>query len=92
MLNAASVRGTASPTYPVQQWNKLIPIAELTLNHLLPWQPNPGISAYDGLITGAQFDFREHPIAPAGTVIFIHEPPETRGTWAGHGTVCPAFI
>eukprot|EP01036_Dinobryon_divergens_P061842 gene61842-biopygen29750 len=79
---------TASPKYPVQQWNKLIPIAELTLNHLLPWQPNPAISAYHGL-TGAQFDFRAHPIAPAGTAILIHEPPETRGTWAGHGV--PGF-
>ena len=80
---------TASPKYPVQQWTKLIPIAELTLNHLLPWQPNPAISAYHGL-TGAQFDFRAHPIAPAGTAILIHEPPQTRGTWAGHGV--PGFI
>ena len=65
-------------------WNKLIPLAELTLNCLLPWQPNPAISAFHGL-TGAPFDFRAHPIAPAGTAILIHEAPEKRGTWAAHG-------
>eukprot|EP01036_Dinobryon_divergens_P033664 gene33664-biopygen26658 len=48
------------------------------------WQPNPAISAYHGL-TGAPFDFRAHPIAPTGTAILIHEAPEVRGTWAGHG-------
>ena len=79
---------TASPNFPVQQWHKIIPLAELTLNCLLPWQPNPTISAYHGL-TGAPFDFRAHPIAPAGTAILIHEAPEIRGTWAGHGV--PGF-
>ena len=49
-------------------WNKLIPLAEITLNCHLPWQPDPAISAYHGL-TGAPFDFRAHPIAPAGTAI-----------------------
>ena len=79
-----STLATASPKFPMSYWNKLIPLAELTLNCLLPWQPNPAISAYHGL-TGAPFDFRAHPIAPAGTSILIHEAPETRGTWAGHG-------
>ena len=53
-----------------------------------PWHPDPSISAYHGL-TGAQFDFRAHPIAPAGTAILIFESPATRGTWAGHGV--PGF-
>ena len=54
----------------------------------LPWHPNPAISAFHGL-TGAKFDFRAHPIAPAGTAILIHEPPESRGSWASHGV--PGF-
>jgi hypothetical protein len=83
-----ATQSTAAPTFPAYYWNKLIPLAEITLNCLLPWQPNPAISAYHGL-TGAQFDFRAHPIAPAGTAILIHEPPQTRGTWAGHGV--PGF-
>ena len=65
---------TTSPKFPVAHWNKLIPLAEITLNCLLSWQPNPALSAYHSL-TGAQFDFCAHPIAPAGTAILIHEPP-----------------
>jgi len=54
---------TTSPKFPILQWHKLLPLADLTLNCLLPWHPNPAISAYHGL-TGAKFDFRAHPIAP----------------------------
>ena len=79
---------TTSPKFPIAHWHKLIPLAELTLNCLLPWQPNPEISAYHGL-TGSKFDFRAHPIAPAGTAILIFESPEVRGSWAGHGV--PGF-
>ena len=79
---------TTSPKIPISQWHKLLPLAELTLNCLLPWHPNPAISAYHGL-TGAKFDFRAHPIAPAGTAILIHEPPESCGSWAINGV--PGF-
>ena len=79
---------TTSPKFPIAHWHKLIPLAELTLQCLLPWQPNPDISAYHGL-TGSKFDFRAHPIAPAGTAILIFESPEVRGSWAGHGV--PGF-
>ena len=75
---------TTSAKFPITQWHKLLPLAELTLNSLLPWHSNPAISAYHGL-TGAKFDFRAHSIAPAGTAILIHEPPEARGSWASHG-------
>ena len=46
-------------------WDNLLPQAELCLNHLLSYNPNPSISAYEGL-HGCQLDFRVHPIAPAG--------------------------
>ena len=62
----------ASSKFPTSYRNKLIPLAEISLNCLLPWQPNPAISAYHGL-TGAPFDFRAHPVSPAGTSILIHE-------------------
>jgi hypothetical protein len=55
---------TTSPKFPISQWHKLLPLAELTLNCLLPWHPNPAISAHHGL-TGTKFDFRAHPIALA---------------------------
>jgi len=79
---------TASPKFPLNHWDKLLPLAELTLNCLVPWQLNPSISAYHGL-TGKIFDFRAHPIAPAGTAILIHDKASARPSWAGHGT--PGF-
>ena len=43
-----STLATASPKFPLSYWNKLIPLAKITLNCLLPWHPNPAISAYYG--------------------------------------------
>ena len=76
---------TSSPKFPIKHWDQLLPIAEITLNCLLPWHPDPSISAYHGL-TGAKFDFRAHPLGPAGTSIVIHDKPDARGTWQVHGT------
>ena len=54
----------ASSKFPMSYWNKLIPLAEITLNCLLPWQPNPAITAYHGL-TGALLKFcAHHPVPP----------------------------
>ena len=58
-----STLATASSKFPMSYWNKLILLAGITLNCLLPWQPNPAISNYHGL-TGAPFNFRAHPIVP----------------------------
>jgi hypothetical protein len=79
-----SVLSTVATKFPLQLWDKLIPQAELTLNCLLPWSPNPSISSYHGL-NGSPFDFRAHPIAPAGTAILIHDKPDVRKSWAPHG-------
>ena len=79
---------TASKDFPMRHWDKLIPAAEVTLNCLLPWHPDPSISAYHGL-TGSPFDFRAHPMGPAGTKILIHDKPDKRQTWQMHGT--PGF-
>ena len=77
---------TVAIDFPLTLWDKLLPQAELCLNHLLPHGPNPNISAYEGL-HGRQFDFRAHPIAPAGTKVIIHNKPTARGTWAPHGAL-----
>ena len=41
---------------------------------------------FEGL-HGRQFDFRAHPIAPAGTKVINHDKPTARGTWAPHGVL-----
>jgi hypothetical protein len=58
---------------------------ELTLNCLHPYEYDPSLSAYKGLI-GEPFDFLRHPIAPAaGCKVLTWDSPDTRGTWADHG-------
>ena len=77
---------TVANDFPLTLWDKLLPQAELCLNHLIPYGPNPNISAFEGL-HGRQFDFRAHPIAPAGTKVITHDKPTARGTWAPHGVL-----
>ena len=72
------------PTFPADLWHKLMPQAELTLNHLRPWTPDPTKSAYHGLY-GHIFDFRAHPIHPPGQLVVAHSPPAKRESWAHHG-------
>lgn len=66
--------------------DKLLPQAELRLNHLIPYGANPNISAFEGLHE-CQFDFRAHPIARAGTKVLIHDKPTGRSSWAPHGVL-----
>lgn len=79
-----SILATVHPDFPLAQWDELLEQAELTLNHLRPYRPNPTICAYEGLHR-SKFDFLAHPIAPLGTKVLVHESPDTRGTWDPHG-------
>ena len=76
---------TVAEDFPLGLWDELLPQAELCLNHMLPYPSNPTVSAYAGL-HGGPFDFAAHPIAPAGAKVVVHEKPNTRATWAPHGT------
>ena len=76
---------TVAEDFPLGLWDELLPQAELCLNHLLPYPSNTIISAYAGL-HGGPFDFAAHPIAPAGTKIIIHDKPNSRASWAPHGS------
>ena len=80
------IAGLAStdPNFPLSNWCRLLPQAELTLNLLRASRLNPKLSAYAQL--EGTFDFTRTPLAPPGTRIIIHEKPTTRQTWAPHGT------
>ena len=79
------ISGLAStdPNFPLSNWCRLLPQAELTLNLLRPSRLNPKLSAYAQL-EGA-FDFNRTPLAPPGTRVIVHEKPNQRRTWAPHG-------
>ena len=74
---------STDPNFPLSNWCRLLPQAELTLNLLRPSQLNPKLSAYAQL-EGA-FDFTCTPLAPPGTRVIVHEKPTQRRTWAPHG-------
>ena len=72
------------PSMPADLWHQLLPIAELTLNHLRPGAPNPKLSAYQGL-HGHSLDFAAHPLHPPGQLVVAYTPPDTRPSWGKHG-------
>ena len=80
------IAGLAStdPNFPLSNWCRLLPQAELTLNLLHASRLNPKLSAYAQL--EGTFDFTHTPLTPPGTHVIIHEKPTTRQTWAPHGT------
>ena len=80
------IAGLAStdPNFPLSNWCRLLPQAELTLNLLRASRLNPKLSAYAQL--EGTFDFTRTPLAPPGTRVIIHEKPTIRQTWAPHGT------
>ena len=78
----ASLAST-DPNFPLSNWCRLLPQAELTLNLLCPSQLNPKLSAYAQL--EGTFDFTRTLLAPPGTCVIVHEKPTQRRTWAPHG-------
>ena len=70
-----SILSAAHITFPPNRWSDLLPITELTLNHLRPFfTPNPSLSAWHGL-HGSPVDFAAHPIHPPGQLVVVHDSP-----------------
>ena len=78
-----SVLATADPEFPVAEWGRLLPQAELTLNLIRPCRVNHKLSAYAYLF--GLFDFNKTPLAPAGTKVLVHEKSQQHASWANHG-------
>ena len=53
------------PFFTHGEWDRLVPFAELTLNLLRPFGPDPSKSAHTE-VYGSPYDFVAHPLAPAG--------------------------
>ena len=71
------------PNYPMQEWDRLIPQGNITLNLLQASCIDPQLSAYTGLF--GQFDFNRTPLAPPGTKVVFHSKPSKRASWVFHG-------
>ena len=70
---------TVDPTFPLTEWDRLIPQCNLTLNHLRSSRRQPKLSAYASI--HGQFDFNRTPLA----VILMYETPSQRRSFAAHG-------
>ena len=73
------------PNFPLSEWDRLIPQANITLNLLRTARTNPKLSAYAYLY--GNFDFTATPLAPPGTKLVAHIDPTNRGTWELNGEV-----
>ncbi len=71
-----SVLSAVHISFPPNRWPALLPLTELTLNHMRAFSLDPSISAWHG-IQGQALDFAA-PIHPAGQLVVAHDPPPTR--------------
>ena len=71
------------PDFPIKEWDRLIPQANLTLNLLRAARANPNLSAH-AYIEG-QYDYNKTPLAPPGTRVVAHEAADQRPTWGPNG-------
>ena len=74
---------SVDPDFPIKEWDRLLPQANLTLNLLRAARTNPKLSAH-AYIEG-NFDYNKTPLAPPGTRVIAHDHPSTRATWAPNG-------
>eukprot|EP00804_Cyclotella_cryptica_P003592 CCRYP_002190-RA/>CCRYP_002190-RA protein AED:0.27 eAED:0.27 QI:0/0/0/1/0/0.5/2/0/535 len=74
----AVLAGTA-PSFPADQWDLLIPHAELTLNLLRASRCNPTLSAWEDLF--GPFNFDATLMGPAGCRVLIHSKATTHCPW-----------
>lgn len=84
---------TADPSFPMNEWDLLLPQSEMTLNLMRPSRVRPALSAWEDL--RGPYDFNRNPIAPLGTRVTVYEDPDSRGSWSPHGVrgyyVAPAL-
>ena len=73
---------SVDPKFPIQEWDRLLQQAEITLNLLRNSRTNPKLSAY-AYIHG-NYDFNRNPLAPPGVRVAIHQKSTQRPSWGYH--------
>ena len=74
---------TCNSQFPIQEWDRLLPQAEMTLNMLRRSRNNPQLSAHAYLF--GNYDYNAHPMVPPGTKVMVHSKPNNRKSWEYHG-------
>ena len=74
---------TCDPKFPVNEWDRLLPQAVITLNLVRSSRRNPSLSAHAAIF--GSFNFQATPMAPPGTRVIIHLKPAQRASFGAHG-------
>ena len=74
---------TCNPQFPIQEWDRLLPQAEMTSNIIRCSRHNPQLSVYAYLF--GTYDYNAHPMVPPGTKVMVHSKPSNRKSWEYHG-------
>ena len=77
-----SVLAGVSDSFPMREWDELVPQTVLTLNLLRQSHVAPHISAY--AYHHGSFDYNRMPLAPMGCAVQFHMKPDRRKTWGEH--------
>ena len=75
---------TCDPKCPSIEWDQILPQCNITITLLRSARHNSSISAYAELL--GNFNFNATLMAPPGNKVVVHEKPNNRLSWAGHGT------
>ncbi len=76
-----SILSSTHSDIPNDLWDRLLPYAEIILNVMRPWRPDPTLSAGFGLHC-LPYDFFAHPIHPPGQLCLAFSGPEHHDTCA----------
>ncbi|KAL7478566.1 hypothetical protein ACHAW6_004323, partial [Cyclotella cf. meneghiniana] len=71
-------------SFPINEWDSLLPQAILTLNLLRNANAAPKISAY--AYHHSPFDYNRLPLVPIGCAVQVHVKPSCQCTWGKHST------
>eukprot|EP00956_Cyclotella_meneghiniana_P019401 scaffold33215_cov93-Cyclotella_meneghiniana.AAC.1 len=75
-----SILAGVDDSFPLNEWDMLLPQAEMTLNMLRSSNVSPNVSAY--MYAYGTHDYNAHPLAPLGCAVQLFQRPENRGTWS----------
>ena len=78
-----SCLASVDPNYPINEWDRLLPQAQITLNLLRTSRLHKHLSAY--AVLNGHYDFNKHPMAPPGTKVVVHVKPNKQAAWGYHG-------
>ena len=81
----ASGLSVCNSKFPIEEWDLLLPQAEITLNLLHSAHNNPNLLSTYAYVHG-NYNYNATPMAPPGTKVIIHNKATKWKSWALHST------